>query len=446
MQKNYIYRGGFYLVGLLVLALGISLNTKTGLGVSPIISVSYSISTIWNLNFGNMTMVLYCIFVLVEMLLHTILCRKELKREDIALEHANEMNLKLVLIMDLLQIPLSLVFTRFLNVFGAWIPDLKTDCAGSFAGTFAGRLFFLIIAIILTGIGAAMSLNMRIIPNPGDGIVQAIADTIHKSTGFTKNCFDLFNICVTISVGLIFAHHLVGIGLGTVLAVIGVGRAIAAFNYLFYEKTKTLAGLYDMYPLYWTTSKEGIFMRYSYEFKMMCVELYHSGSYPDIPEGLNPNTLKRHIREWSRLVDLHGPEVLKHKVFNKVWTPEEKLELISKVIAGTPRTKVAIEAGINAGLLYQWVHKYKLQGYNGLVESKKGRPTKEPRMKKSTNPLPLTESEREELIRLRTENEYIKAENEVIKKRIALRQEKWVAQLKAKKQQSSKNSEKKDTN
>nr|DAK32870.1 MAG TPA: hypothetical protein [Caudoviricetes sp.] len=24
---------------------------------------------------------------------------------------------------------------------------------------------------------------------------------------------------------------------------------------------------YDMYPLYWTTSKGGIFMRYSYEFK-----------------------------------------------------------------------------------------------------------------------------------------------------------------------------------
>ena len=203
---------------------------------------------------------------------------------------------------------------------------------------------------------------------------------------------------------------------------------------------------YDMYPLYWTTSKEGVFMRYSYEFKLMCVELYHSGSYPDIPEGANPDTLKRHIREWSGLVDLHGPEVLKHKVFNKVWTPEEKLELVLKVIAGIPRRKVAIEAGINSGMLYQWVYKYKSQGYNGLVESKKGRPTKESRMKKSTNPLPLTESEREELIRLRAENEYIKAENEVIKKRIALRQEKWAAQLKAKKQQSSKNSEKMDTN
>ena len=133
----------------------------------------------------------------------------------------------------------------------------------------------------------------------------------------------------------------------------------------------------DMYPLYWTTSKEGVFMRYSYEFKLMCVELYHSGSYPDIPEGANPDTLKRHIREWSGLVDLHGPEVLKHKVFNKVWTPEEKLELVLKVIAGIPKRKVATEAGISPGILYQWIYKYKSQGYNGLVGSKKGRSTKE---------------------------------------------------------------------
>ena len=45
---------------------------------------------------------------------------------------------------------------------------------------------------------------------------------------------------------------------------------------------------------------------------------------------------------------------------------------------------------------------------------------------------PLNESEREELIRLRAENEYIKAENEVIKKEIALREERHAAQLKAK--------------
>ncbi|MBP3577522.1 MAG: helix-turn-helix domain-containing protein [Lachnospiraceae bacterium] len=127
-----------------------------------------------------------------------------------------------------------------------------------------------------------------------------------------------------------------------------------------------------------------------------------------------------------------------------MWTAEEKYELVAKVVAGVPRTTIAIKAGISPGMLYQWVQKYKIKGYNGLVDMKKGRPPKEPQMKKNVNPAPLTESEREELIRLRAENEYIKAENEVIKKRIALRQEKEAARLKAKKQQSSRISGKKD--
>ena len=65
---------------------------------------------------------------------------------------------------------------------------------------------------------------------------------------------------------------------------------------------------------------------------------------------------------------------------------------------------------------------------------------------KSIQPKELTESEREELLRLRAEVEYYKAENEIIKKEIALREEKHAAQLKAKKQRLSKNSGRKDTN
>lgn len=45
MQKK-INRGIVYVAGLLLLAMGIILNTKTGLGVSPIISVAYSVSVI----------------------------------------------------------------------------------------------------------------------------------------------------------------------------------------------------------------------------------------------------------------------------------------------------------------------------------------------------------------------------------------------------------------
>ena len=194
------------------------------------------------------------------------------------------------------------------------------------------------------------------------------------------------------------------------------------------------------------TSKEGIFMRYSYEYKRNCIELYRQGKWPETPNGIKERNFRIMIGRWARIEKYQGPEALRHKNFNKIWTPEEKLELISQVLAGKSNQEVALSAGINGGMLYQWVQKYKSKGYNGLVDMKKGRPPKEPQMKKNVQPAPLTESEREELIRLRAENEYIKAENEVIKKRIALRQEKEAARLKAKKQRSSKNSVKKDIN
>lgn len=69
---------------------------------------------------------------------------------------------------------------------------------------------------------------------------------------------------------------------------------------------KKPSAMSDMYPLYWATSKEGIFMRYSYEFKLMCVELYHSGSYPDIPEGV--------IQILSKVIYENGPDWLIYMV------------------------------------------------------------------------------------------------------------------------------------
>lgn len=244
MKKPVFFRVLFYVLGLLVLALGLTLNTKTGLGVSPIISVAYSISEIYNHNFGNMTLALYSIFVIIQMVLHLIRNRKYTKKSGGALSHAGKTDLKFVLLMDFLQLPLSLIFTRFLNIFSAVIPDLYSE-RQSTADEMAIRLIVLVIAIILTGIGAAMSLNMRIVPNPGDGIVQAIADTIHKSVGFTKNCFDLTNITITIVLSFVFAGHLVGVGVGTILAMIGVGRTIAVFNHFTYAEMKELAAVED---------------------------------------------------------------------------------------------------------------------------------------------------------------------------------------------------------
>lgn len=242
MKKSTRYRILIYTAGMLILAMGLTLNTKAGLGVSPIISVSYSISEITHHNFGNMTMLLYCSFVVVEIILHLFREKRYEKESHNMLEHANKVDQKLIFIMDFLQIPLSIIFTRFLNLFSAVLPAFSEQYNHT-VKQWILRFLVLLLALLLTGIGAAMSLNMRIVPNPGDGIVQAIADCIHKSVGFTKNCFDLFNVTLTIIISLVCTGRLHGVGVGTVLAVIGVGRTIAVFNHFTKEKLTKLAGV-----------------------------------------------------------------------------------------------------------------------------------------------------------------------------------------------------------
>lgn len=61
--------------------------------------------------------------------------------------------------------------------------------------------------------------------------------------GLTKNCFDLCNITLTILLGLLLTGHLVSSGLGTVLAVVGVGRVIALFQHLAGKKIARLSGM-----------------------------------------------------------------------------------------------------------------------------------------------------------------------------------------------------------
>ena len=201
-----------------------------------------------------------------------------------------------------------------------------------------------------------------------------------------------------------------------------------------------------MYPLCWTkSSKEGFYMKYDFVFKLNSVELYRNGRWPDTPEGINQKNFRKRVKTWAKLADLHGIDALRHPTTCTKYTAEERYNLVARVLAGESQKSVAISAGINDSQLSKWVKQYKIYGYDGL-NLKKGRRSKESTMKKTVKPSELSISEREELIRLRAETEYLRTENEVIKKLIALRREKEVAQLKAKKQQSSKNSEKKDTN
>ena len=108
-------------------------------------------------------------------------------------------------------------------------------------------------------------------------------------------------------------------------------------------------------------------MKYSYEYKRMCVEQYRQGQWPETPPGAKKKKFRDMIREWVRMEDACGSEVLQSRSQNGEWTPDQKYELVAKVLAGASTKETAICAGINSGLLYQWVRRYRIEGYEGLA-------------------------------------------------------------------------------
>lgn len=222
MKKENLYRALFYLLGLAILSLGLILNSKSNLGVSPIVSVAYIFSVITGITLSTATLCQYIIFIITQMILHSI---------------QKVENLKLKLIEDALQIVVSFIFTGFMSLYSNYVP---------LASATSIKILYLILGVTFTGTGAAMSLVVRFIPNPGDGITQAISDTIHKKLGTTKNIVDFVCVCLTIAISLIFKKQIIGIGVGTLVCVVLTGRVIALFNDLFKTKIESLCGFKNL--------------------------------------------------------------------------------------------------------------------------------------------------------------------------------------------------------
>ena len=217
-RRKLINRLLSYGLGIVILALGITLNTKTGLGVSALVSIAYTVANAWNLNFALMTFLLYTCFALIE----------------VGLKWGFLPQLRKVLWKDLLQIPFSLAFSLLLNVFGVIIPVAEHVGA---------QIVMLVLAIVCTGIGAAMIVDMHLIPNPADGLAQTLGMVTKKGMGLGKNLLDCSCVGISAVIGLVARGRLIGIGIGTIAAMIGVGRVVALFNRCFETKLCRTAGV-----------------------------------------------------------------------------------------------------------------------------------------------------------------------------------------------------------
>ena len=212
MKKATIWRWSIYTLGVVILAMGAILGTKTGMGISPINAIPFALNSAFGVPFSLAVFGFYMVLIAVEFLL-----RGKHRRWQ-----------------DLFQLPFSVVFSSLLGLFEnvMEVPE-----------SIVMRFIVLAASILLLGLGVALMVNMRIAPNPADGLADTIGWKLKRDMGLGKNILDACVVTIAFFIDLIFGTLWTSIGIATVLSSIFIGRAVYLFNRLLQRKILALAGL-----------------------------------------------------------------------------------------------------------------------------------------------------------------------------------------------------------
>ena len=155
-------------------------------------------------------------------------------------------------------------------------------------------------------------------------------------------------------------------------------------------------------------------MKLTYEDKVQIYELRKQGeSFKRLSSQFEVNVSG--LKYMVKLIDRYGINIVK-KGKKRYYSPKLKREMIDKVLLeGCSQQSVCLDYGLsNQGILNNWIAQYNKNGYT-IVEQTRGRPPKMGRK-------PKEETWRDDRARaLQAENEYLRAENAVLKKLRELR-------------------------
>ena len=203
----WIKRIMLFVGGLFVMSLGVGLSIKSGLGVTPISSIPYSLTLASGVNIGITTIIFNAILVFLQI----PILKKRFKAKR------------------LLQLINTVMFGYFTDL-SLWIlspmPGLPFDV----------NFTLLIVSMFLIAVGILIYMPANIAPLPGEGVVEAISLAYNKRFSKVKVCFDTSMVVLSLIICGLFTSDIFGsVNIGTILAAIFIGIIIRYLTEL-YEK------------------------------------------------------------------------------------------------------------------------------------------------------------------------------------------------------------------
>ena len=189
-----------YICGIFLLALGGVLAIKSNLGASPVSSLPLSISKVSSISLGTAAAILFTIYVGMQI----ILLKRDFK------------------MIQLLQIVFAILFGQIMNFFNLII-NINVD-------SFYIRIFICILSFFITSLGIVFTITADIVPVAPDGLSQAISKKARIDFGKAKIYFDCVIVILSGSILLFNGKGLDGLGIGTILSSLLVGRIVAYIN------------------------------------------------------------------------------------------------------------------------------------------------------------------------------------------------------------------------
>lgn len=199
--KTYLPRYLWFLTGVLINSFGVALITRAALGTSPISSLPYVLSFRFPVTLGQFTFAMNLFFILGQVLL--------LRRDFQPIQ--------------LLQVAVNAVFSAFIDVsmdLLSWLEISSLPMA----------VLVLVLGCAVLAFGISVEVAPRVLMVPGEGIVQAIAAVTGWRFGNVKVGFDAALVSTALVLSLLFFHRLQGLGAGTILSALAVGRFVNLYN------------------------------------------------------------------------------------------------------------------------------------------------------------------------------------------------------------------------